>query len=94
MVVRVSGDVDLATAPRLRASLLDLAGRGHRNLELDLRLVDFLDSSGIGVLLGALRRARLAGGSLRIAACGDELRRLLSLLDLEAAFGLDGAGRP
>jgi len=88
MVVRLSGDVDLAGVPRLRAALVELDGRDHHRIELDLSLVDFLDSSGLGVLLGALRRARIGGGDLRIVAASAPVTALLAIVGLNTVFGL------
>ena len=86
--VRVRGDVDLATSPRLRSALVDLHQRGCHHLEVDLGGVEFLDSTGIGVLIGALRRARQAGGKLHLRALSPELDRLFALLGLGAVFGI------
>ncbi len=88
MVVRLSGDVDLAGVPRLRAALVEFDRRGHHRIELDLSLVDFLDSSGLGALLGALRRARVGGGDLRIVAAPAPVTALLEILGLNTVFGL------
>ena len=86
--VRVRGDVDLATSPRLRSAFVDLHQRGCHHLEVDLGGVEFLDSTGIGVLIGALRRARQAGGELHLLALSPELDRLFALLGLGAVFGI------
>ncbi len=88
MVVRLSGDVDLAGVPRLRAALVELDRRGHHCIELDLSLVDFLDSSGLGALLGALRRARAGGGDLHVVAAATPVTAVLGILGLNAVFGL------
>ena len=93
-VVRVSGDIDLATAPRLRAALLDTDRQGRHRLQVDLRSVDFVDSTAIGVLIGALRRARMAGGDLVVSGLGPRPAQLFGLLGLDAVFqtGNDGFG--
>ncbi len=88
MAVRLSGDVDLASVPQLRSALFDIDQRGHHRIELDLRLVDFIDSSGIGALLGALRRARIAGGDLRIVAAAAPVSTVLGVLGLSTVFGM------
>lgn len=90
VTVRVRGEIDLASAPRLRAALLDVDRRGHRYVEVDLGAVDLVDSAGIGVLIGALRRARLAGGDLRIISVAADTARVFGLLRLDAVFGLVG----
>lgn len=90
--VRVRGEIDLATAPRLRASLIDVDRRGRHQLEVDLHDVDFVDSVGLGVLFGALRRARQAGGGLRVVAVSEPVGKLFDLLDLNAHFGITSGG--
>ncbi len=86
MTVRVHGDVDLATAPKLRAVLADCDRRGVCQLVVDLSDVDHMDSTGIGVLFGALRRARLLGGDLRVSATSAAVAALFELLSLSTVF--------
>lgn len=91
-IVRIRGEIDLATAPRLRADLQDLDRGGHHRLVLDLGFVDHIDSVGLGVLLGALRRARQAGGSATVTAASAPVARLFALLGIDTVF--DAAGEP
>jgi anti-sigma B factor antagonist len=65
-VVTLAGDIDIQTAPELRERLAELAD-GDLTLVLDLSAVDFLDSSGLGALVGAANALQQAGGSLRLA---------------------------
>lgn len=85
--LRIHGEIDLATAPRLRAELqaLDRAGRSH--LHLDLADVELIDSAGIGVLIGAQRRARQAGGEVSVGNLTPAVAALFDLLGLHALFG-------
>jgi anti-sigma B factor antagonist len=71
--------------------LIDLHDRGHHVVELDLSLVDFLDSTSLGVLLGALRRARQAGGDLTVIAVSPAVARLVAILGLGPVLGLPTA---
>lgn len=82
-VVRVIGELDLATAPRLRQRLGAVVAGGARHVAVDLGPTDFVDSVGLGVLIGGLRRCRSVGG--RFVVVCDEAR----LLDLLALVGLD-----
>lgn len=60
----VKGELDIATAPRLRATVGDLMGQGVRHLEIDLDGVTFIDSSGMGALLWVSNRLGAVGGDL------------------------------
>src|ERR1039457_1315140 len=63
-VVDVEGEIDIYTAPRLRELLIDLAGKNNYQLIVNLEKVGFLDSTGLGVLAGGLKRVRPHDGSL------------------------------
>jgi anti-sigma B factor antagonist len=87
-VVSLYGELDVATAPSLREQLIDLINDGHNQLVLDLEGIDFLDSTGLGTLIGALRRARTRGGDLRLVCTETRITRLFEITGLDQAVPL------
>jgi anti-sigma B factor antagonist len=85
-VVSVTGEVDVASAPRLREQLIGLVAEGDTKLVLDLDNVDFLDSTGLGVIVGALKRARTHGGDLRIACEQPRILKVFEITGLHLAM--------
>src|SRR5258707_12119953 len=63
-IVDVEGEIDVYTAPRLRELLIDLVNNGHYQLVVNMENVEFLDSTALGVLVGALKRLPSHYGSL------------------------------
>jgi anti-sigma B factor antagonist len=85
-VLRVAGEIDVYSAPELREQIIKLIESGARYVVADLRGVDFLDSSGLGVLVGGLKRLRLLEGSLTIVTAGGAVPQLFELTGLSRAF--------
>jgi len=87
-VLALTGDADLASAVSLRASLTEATATTPSWLVLDLAGLDFIDSTGLGVLVGALRRVRAGGGDLRVAAAPPGIARVFSVTGLDRVFGV------
>ena len=90
VVLAVVGEVDLASAPKVRQAVIDAVAvaDGPPSVVLDLGSVDFIDSSGLGVVLGALKRVRTAGGRLRVVVREPQVRRVFELTDLDRILAL------
>jgi anti-sigma B factor antagonist len=87
-VVTVAGEVDIYTSPALKTALAAAAGEGCRRVIVDLDRVGFIDSSGLGILVGALRRAREADGDLRVVSGNEAVARILRITGLDKVFPL------
>ena len=85
-VVDVRGEVDLYTAPRLKTLLTDLTGSGRNRLAIEFGGVEFMDSTGLGVLISGLKRCREAGGTLALVAPTEPVRKVLGITGLDQVF--------
>jgi anti-sigma B factor antagonist len=87
-VVSVTGEIDVATAPELRTQLVDLVGEGRTKLIVDLQAVDFLDSTGLGVLVSTVKRARSGGGDLTLVCTHPHLLKVFEITGLTKVFAI------
>ncbi|MCU1429485.1 MAG: putative anti-sigma factor antagonist [Actinomycetia bacterium] len=87
-IVRIEGEVEFATAPRLRATLLDLAHQGALPVILDLSEVSFLDSAGISLLIQAKKRLANGGSDLVLRAPQRNVRRVLEISGVTELFSI------
>src|SRR5918993_1877469 len=85
-VLEVAGEVDVHTAPVLRRRALELIAGGRHRMVVDLGGVEFLDSSGLGVLVEIQSRLREAGGTLALTRPADRIRKLFALTGLDEVF--------
>jgi anti-sigma B factor antagonist len=81
-VFELTGSLDIATSPTVRASLIEASERGDHKLIVDLTKVDFLDSTGLGAIIGAQRRAKEFGGDVRLVVKEGQILRLLRITGL------------
>ncbi|MGN8026037.1 STAS domain-containing protein [Microbacterium sp. 22242] len=82
-IVAIAGRLTASGAPQLRNAVSDLVDAGTRKIVIDLHETEFIDSSGLGALIGGLKCARLARGDLRIAAVPEAVRTVLRLTNLD-----------
>ena len=90
-VVRTAGELDASTAPQLRDCFEELMRADCRDVVVDMGELDFIDSTGLGVLVAALKRFRSSGGSLSVTDPRPQIRKVLELTNLDREFlGADG----
>jgi anti-sigma B factor antagonist len=87
-VLRIEGEIDAYAAPQLRERVIDLAGNGTVHIIVDMRGAGFLDSAGLGALVGSRKRLRTGGGSLTLVASTDRILQIFRITGLSDAFAL------
>src|SRR6478609_8488487 len=91
LVVDVAGEIDVYTSPKLRERLVGLVNDGAKSIVVNLEQVEFIDSTGLGVLVGALKRMRARGGSLSLVCRQEGLLRVFAITGLEKVFAIHGS---
>ena len=87
VVLTIKGEVDVTTTDQLRERIRDAFDTGNRRLVVDMSAVDFIDSTGLGVLVGALRYYKEQDGDVLLRSPSAIANRVLTVSGLSAAFG-------
>lgn len=87
-VVQVVGEIDVYTAPQLRERLDEEIEAGRHDLVVDLSGVSFMDSTGLGVLVGRLKQIRLNDGSMRLVCAHDRVLKVFVITGLDKVFAI------
>lgn len=85
-IVAVGGEIDVYTAPKLRDMITELVGNGVYDIVVDMEAVEFLDSTGLGVLVGGLKKVRAHDGSLHLICNQDRLLKIFRITGLAKVF--------
>lgn len=88
LLMRLSGSLDVATSPSLKDALAKALHEQGSNVVVDLTQVEFLDSTGLGALMGAHRRALENGGRLALIVHEGPISRLLTITGLSRVFSV------
>jgi anti-sigma B factor antagonist len=87
-VVDVKGEIDVYTAPKLREKLVELAGGGVNRVVVNLEKVEFLDSTGLGVLIGGMKRLRSTDGDLTLVCTQPRILKVFEITGLTKVFSI------
>lgn len=87
-IVEVGGEIDVATAPRLREQLISLVGDGLYRIVVSLEAVDFIDSTGLGVLISGLKRVRTHGGEFAVVCAEPRILKVFEITGLDTVFNV------
>src|SRR3954447_20595820 len=87
-VVAVAGEIDVSTSPQLKSALNDAIASGRTRIVVDLARTSFLDSSGLGALVGTVRRLRAHDGRLAVVNTDPNLARTFEVTRADQLFGI------
>ena len=87
-VITVNGEIDVYTAPKLRERLISLVEEGSYQLIADMEGVEFLDSTGLGVLVGGLKRVRAHDGWIDLVCTQSRILRIFKITGLNKVFSI------
>jgi anti-sigma B factor antagonist len=87
-VIEVGGEIDVYTAPKLREKLITLVEEGSYQLIVDMEGVEFLDSTGLGVLVGGLKRVRAHDGWIDLVCRQSRILRIFKITGLNKVFSI------
>ena len=87
-VIAVNGEIDVYTAPRLREMLIRLVDEEKYHLIVDMEGVEFLDSTGLGVLVGGLKRVRSHDGGIDLVCTQGRILRIFRITGLSKVFNI------
>jgi anti-sigma B factor antagonist len=87
-ILEIEGEIDVYTSPQLKQDIVQLAERGMKHLIIDLSKVDYLDSTGLGVLIGGLKRLREAEGNLVLVSPSMRILRIFEITGLDKIFDI------
>ena len=85
-IIAVGGEIDVYTAPKLRDKITELVADGVYDIIVDMEAVEFLDSTGLGVLVGGLKKVRAHDGSLELICTQDRLLKIFRITGLAKVF--------
>ena len=87
-VVELSGEIDVYTSPKVKDAISELIDQGHYNLIINLEKVRYIDSTGLGVLIGGLKRVREHGGSVSLVCTNPQIKKIFNITGLVKIFGI------
>ncbi|TMW70182.1 STAS domain-containing protein [Alteribacter natronophilus] len=88
-LVSLSGEIDVYTVPKLKEELLPLTEEQNKNIIVDLSGVHYIDSTGLGVFIGALKSADQSGSHLKITGVNSRVRRLFTITGLDEVIDIE-----
>jgi len=87
-IVEVLGEIDVYTSPKVKETITELIEKGHYHLIVNLEGVRYIDSTGLGVLIGALKKVREQNGSISLICTNPQIKKIFNITGLVKIFGI------
>lgn len=87
-VIELNGEIDVYTSPKVKDAVGSLIDSGVYHIVIDLAHVRYIDSTGLGVLIGGLKRVREHGGSVNLVCDNPQIRKIFDITGLVKIFGI------
>jgi anti-sigma B factor antagonist len=87
-VIDLSGELDAYTSLELRETVVRLIDEGAREMIINLKKVDFIDSVGLGTLVGCLKRSAEHGGSINLVCSNPQIQKVFDITGLSKIFAI------
>lgn len=88
--VSVDGELDVSTAEQFKEYLHKLIDKDIRNIKFDLEDLDYIDSTGLGVIIGILKRIKVEDKEIYIKSPKDNVKKIFSITGLDKIFKMEG----
>ncbi|MDD4296793.1 MAG: STAS domain-containing protein [Ruminiclostridium sp.] len=87
--ILLKGEVDISTAPEFKTRLYEMVGEGDKDIELFCEELSYIDSTGLGILVGALKRVKKNENSVYIYRLKENIKKLFRITGLDKVFILE-----
>ncbi|WP_455543738.1 STAS domain-containing protein [Intestinibacter sp.] len=88
--VSVTGELDVSTADQFKEYLHKLIDEDIKNIRFDLEGLDYIDSTGLGVIIGILKRIKVENKEIYIKSPRDNVKKIFSITGLDKIFKMEG----
>ena len=87
-VVDLNGEIDVYTSPKVKETISELIDQEHYKLVINLENVRYIDSTGLGVLIGGLKRVREHSGTVNLVCSNPQIKKIFDITGLVKIFGI------
>ncbi len=87
-VITLEGEIDLSTSAKFKETVYEIIESGRKDIVIDLNGLEFMDSTGLGVVVAALKKTRMEGGSIKIVCSKRNIMKVFTVTGLDKVFSI------